>query len=269
MKSENLTFKAHSFLTPVGFLGVDAPAEKSRFAAVHFAARRANFILREHVKATEESNELKIPQEEAKPAQERPEAVAKTLEELDPNLRLIPESVLEQKVKEAEERGRNKAITEMGASVESALTALSLAGQEYDLARRELEKNIVIPFSKACIAAAEKIARFALETEHGMERYLAAVEAEVIQADRGAPEQEEKYLIHLNSSDLNLLKNFSSERTSYLVSDDAISRGGALIKFGDKIVDDRFDNRLREIKEKLLALVSDLMRPQSESDSKS
>ena len=42
-----------------------------------------------------------------------------------------------------------------------------------------------------------------------------------------------------------------------------------LIKFGDKIVDDRFDNRLREIKEKLLALVSDLMRPQSESDSKS
>ena len=67
--------------------------------------------------------------------------------------------------------------------------------------------------------------------------------------------------IRMNPEDVVLLDR-SSRKPEYLrlVADAVVPRGGVIAASGDKVVDDRFENRFHEIREAVLAAMAELRR---------
>jgi flagellar biosynthesis/type III secretory pathway protein FliH len=67
--------------------------------------------------------------------------------------------------------------------------------------------------------------------------------------------------VHLNPADIEILKHASTSVSHLtLVADDLVASGGASLRALDQVIDDRFENRLREIRESALTIAADLSK---------
>lgn len=265
---------------PTPFLAADAlrrrDDEATAFAARHFAIRRAGFLLREHAKQQAEPSD---PYEE--------EAVITSAEEL-PELAIesfgdsigaalverVPAGPTEEEItaritvaeQAAEQRGREAVMAEIAVALDSAIVALDAAAQALDAERARLERDCVVPLTRAGIELGSQLARQTLATSTGLERYLELVTdtlAQKAQTD-AAVASSAPIFVRLNPEDVALLER-ANRRPALLQfqADPLVARGGVILGRGDQVIDDRLENRLREVRELALSAAAEALRDPS------
>lgn len=240
-------------------------ASTPNFAARHFAAKRAGFLLREH------RRQQAAPPADAAPAAANGDAVTdvQAVERMpEPAGALasapgIPPEEVERRVAEAERRGRDEGQAALAAALDQAIAALDAAGRAVAEAHRDLERRWVVPLAQASLHIGSELARQVLTAPAGLQRYLETVTA-AIGADGADPRSDAVAIpiqVRLNPEDLAVLENASIRPSVIkLVADPLVPRSGAIASSDDKVVDDRFENRVRFAKEAVLAAAADLLR---------
>ena len=242
------------------------------FAARHFAIRRAGFLLREHAKqmATPArfADDIAIitPADDIPALLIEPIDAASTEEQVD----LMPigsgpsEEEIEARIAEAEQRGRNAALAEMASALDAAMLALDAAARELSEKQAALEREMVVPLARASLDIGAQIARQNLQSEEGLARYLHVVQASLNDALDSSLDEGQTILARLHPEDVALLER-ANERPAYirLQADPLVARGGVILGAGDKVIDDRFENRMREVREAALAAAAEVMRDAS------
>ena len=249
----------------------DAPAAAT-FAARHFAAKRAGFLLREYARQRDNPGEA-LPELavitpgnafgdesfEFEPIGDEPiEIVA-----IEDNSAGPSTEEIEQRIAEAEQRGRELAQAELAAALDQAMAALDAAGRAIAETNADLERRLVVPLAQASFNIGSELARQVLADGEGLQRYLAAVSAAVNpQGTEPASTNGIAALeVRLNPEDLAVLELASIRPSSLrLVADPLVPRAGVIATGGDKVVDDRLENRLREMREAVLSAAADLLR---------
>jgi flagellar assembly protein FliH len=249
----------------------DAPAAAT-FAARHFAAKRAGFLLREYARQRDNPGEA-LPELavitpgnafgdesfEFEPIGDGPiEIVA-----IEDNSAGPSTEEIEQRIAEAEQRGRELAQAELAAALDQAMAALDAAGRAIAETNADLERRLVVPLAQASFNIGSELARQVLADGEGLQRYLAAVSAAVNpQGTEPASTNGIAALeVRLNPEDLAVLELASIRPSSLrLVADPLVPRAGVIATGGDKVVDDRLENRLREMREAVLSAAADLLR---------
>lgn len=258
------------------FLAADAlrrrDDETAAFAARHFAIRRAGFLLREHAK---QQAEPMIPSEEAviTSADEIPEllieAIGDPLDTTPPEVASAGPSeeeiadLIAQAEQRAEQRGREAAMEEIAAALDSAIVALDAAAQALDAERTRLERDCIVPVVRAGVELGSQLARQSLATPAGLERYLELIAdtlAQKAQTDASALVTS-PVLARLHPDDVALLER-ANRRPAMLQfqSDPLVARGGVILGRGDQVIDDRLENRLREVRELALSAAAEVLR---------
>lgn len=226
---------------------------QSAFASRHFAVRRAGFLLRELARQQQQAETL--PEIE-----EVPEAVLEAAEDFEAMREAERKAELArhaEALQEAHQRGRAEAFAEVAQGLDQAILALDAAARA--LAEREarLERDLVIPLAKAGVEMGAQLARQTLVSPEGLTRYLDAVQ-EVLRDQEG---ELVTVTAHLNPEDLALLDRGSVKPQHLrLLGDPLVSSGGVMLSATDQVIDDRFENRMREVREAALGVAADILR---------
>lgn len=242
------------------------------FAARHFAIRRAGFLLREHAKQMAAPTLFADDIATITPADDIPELLIEPIDatSTDDLVDLMPigvgpsEEEIEARIAEAEQRGRNAALAEMASALDAAMLALDAAARELSEKQAALEREMVVPLARASLDIGAQIARQNLHSEAGLERYLQMVQASLNDSLESNLGEGQTVLARLHPEDLALLER-ANERPVHirLQSDPLVARGGVILGAGDKVIDDRFENRVREVREAALAAAAEVMRDAS------
>jgi flagellar biosynthesis/type III secretory pathway protein FliH len=242
------------------------------FAARHFAIRRAGFLLREHAKQMAAPAQFADDMAIITPADDVPDLLIESIDSSSTEelVDLMPigsgpsEEEIEAKIAEAERRGRNAALAEMASALDSAMLALDAAARELAERQAALEREMVVPLARASLDIGAQIARQNLQSEDGLARYLQVVQTSLHDALDSSLGEGQTILARLHPEDVSLLER-ANERPAHihLQSDPLVARGGVILGAGDKVIDDRFENRVREIREAALAAAAEVMRDAS------
>ncbi|MFZ9873068.1 MAG: FliH/SctL family protein [Steroidobacteraceae bacterium] len=246
------------------------------FAARHFAIRRAGFLLREHAKQMAAPSQFASDVAIITPADDIPELLSdlaiepigdSSSEEL---VDLMPlesgpsEEEIAARITEAEERGRNAALAEMASALDAAMIALDAAARELSEKQALLERDLVVPLARASLDIGAQIARQNLQSEVGLGRYLQVVQATLEESLDSALGEGQVIIARLHPEDVALLERANERPVNIrLQSDPLVARGGVILGAGDKVIDDRFENRVREVREAALAAAAEVMRDAS------
>jgi flagellar biosynthesis/type III secretory pathway protein FliH len=242
------------------------------FAARHFAIRRAGFLLREHAKQMATPAQFADDLAIITPADDLPELLIEPIDasSTEDLVDLMPiesgpsEEEIAIKIAEAEQRGRNAALGEMASALDAAMLALDAAARALSEKQAALEREMVVPLARASLDIGAQIARQNLQSEEGLVRYLQVVQASLNDALDSSLGEGQTILARLHPEDVALLER-ANERPAHirLQSDPLVVRGGVILGAGDKVIDDRFENRVREIREAVLAAAAEVMRDAS------
>jgi flagellar biosynthesis/type III secretory pathway protein FliH len=245
----------------------DAPSSQS-FAARHFAARRAGFLLREHRR--QQTTRVETPDVEdgvdadVDAGVDGPgEGSSAAKVDAPPMVGVISSDEADRRVAEAERRGREEGQAALVAALDQAIAALDAAGRAIAEAHGDLERRWVVPLAQASLHIGGELARQALMAPSGLQRYLEAVHAALRSdsAEVGGTDPYPPIVVRLNPEDIAVLERASLQPSAVrLVADPLVPRSGAIASSDDKVVDDRFENRLRFAKEAVLAAAADLLR---------
>jgi hypothetical protein len=242
----------------------------TQFAARDFAAKRAGFLLREYARQQEDLGSSGATMELGAEAG----AMAESFSYGEASAELFEASTeftsigvsseeVERLVAEAEQRGREAGKAELVTALDHAIAALDAAGRAVSDAQADLERRSIVPLAQASFHIGSELARQVLSDAAGLQRYLEAVTS-AIQPNVGeaeSPASMAKLEVRLNPEDLALLERASFKPSSItLISDPLVPRAGAIASSENKVVDDRFENRVRFAKEAVLAAAADLLR---------
>ena len=152
----------------------------------------------------------------------------------------------------------------MASALDAAMLALDAAARELAERQAALEREMVVPLARASLDIGAQIARQNLQSEEGLARYLQVVQASLDDALDSSLGEGQTILARLHPEDVALLER-ANERPAHirLQSDPLVARGGVILGAGDKVIDDRFENRVREIREAALAAAAEVMRDAS------
>jgi hypothetical protein len=252
--SDTVTKPARGAFVPTDSIRRADDSTVTAFAARHFAVRRAGFLLREYAR-----------QQEPEAEQSSGTAVASTdsfgeefAGEIGDNLGTARPSQeeIDQWVAEAERRGRDMAQAEFAASLDQAMAALESIGRVVAETHADLERRLVVPLAQASFRIGNELARQTLSDAPGLGRYLDAVVAAV-----DLPVGDAVLEVRMNPQDLELLgRSRVTSPSLRLIADPLVPRAGAIASSADKVVDDRFENRIRATQEAVLAAAADLLR---------
>ena len=256
-----MTIGSDSDTTPIRRAFV--PAESVRrgdeaagtaFSARHFAVRRAGFLLREYARQQDPAADFSSETAAVSmggfgdgtgdQSGVMSSAGAASQEEID------------QLVAAAERRGRDLAQAEFVVSLDQALAVLESIGRVVAETHADLERRLVVPLAQASFRIGNELARQTLSDAAGLSRYLDAVVAAV-----DLPVGDAVLEVRLNPQDFELLgRSRVTSPSLRLIADPLVPRAGAIASSADKVVDDRFENRLRATQEAVLAVAADLLR---------
>jgi flagellar biosynthesis/type III secretory pathway protein FliH len=225
-----------------------------RFARRHFAVERAGFILREYARQQEDPSASPVRVEEQPAAAESSPP---------PPPSGISQEELDHRVAEAEQRGRELAQSEWVAALDQAIAALDAAGRAVGDAQRDLERRMVVPLAQASLQIGSELARQVLTDATGLQRYLESVTSALQPgpSDSDPLSIQSTVEVRINPEDLAVLERASQRPSSVsFISDPLVPRAGAIASSENKVVDDRFENRMRFAKEAVLAAAADLLR---------
>jgi flagellar biosynthesis/type III secretory pathway protein FliH len=271
--SETITLRRHQRVpfAPVNSIRKSDSDPAGQFAARHFAVKRAGFILREYARQ----------QEDPRTASVSDEAQSATIESFkessldnlaaeasfEPSASPLPSGISQEeadrRVAEAEQRGREAAQAEWVAALDQAIAALDAAGRAVGDAHRDLERRMVVPLAQASLQIGSELARQALADASGLQRYLESVTTALQPGNSDADPAAVKPVVEVrvNPEDLAVLERASLRPSSItLIADPLVPRSGAIASSENKVVDDRFENRIRFAKEAVLAAAADLLR---------
>ena len=162
---------------------------------------------------------------------------------------------IDQLVAAAERRGRDLAQAEFVVSLDQALAVLESIGRVVAETHADLERRLVVPLAQASFRIGNELARQTLSDAAGLSRYLDAVVAAV-----DLPVGDAVLEVRL-PQDFELLgRSRVTSPSLRLIADPLVPRAGAIASSADKVVDDRFENRLRATQEAVLAVAADLLR---------
>ncbi|MFZ9873508.1 MAG: hypothetical protein ACO3FH_11235 [Steroidobacteraceae bacterium] len=224
-----------------------------RFARRHFAVERAGFILREYARQQEDPSPPPVQVEEQQVA----------AESSPPPPSGISQEELDHRVAEAEQRGRESAQSEWVAALDQAIAALDAAGRAVGDAQRDLERRMVVPLAQASLQIGSELARQVLADAPGLQRYLESVMTALQSgsSDSLPSSVQPTVEVRINPEDLAVLERASQRPSSVsFISDPLVPRAGAIASSENKVVDDRFENRMRFAKEAVLAAAADVLR---------
>jgi len=272
--SETITLRRHQRVpfAPVNSIRKSDSDPAGQFAARHFAVKRAGFILREYARQ----------QEDPRTASVGDEAQSATIESFkesslgnvaveasfEASTNFLPSSGLSQEevdrlVADAEQRGREASQAEWVAALDQAIAALDAAGRSVGDVHRDLERRMVVPLAQASLQIGSELARQVLAEASGLQRYLEAVTTALQpeNSDEDPSAVKPVVEVRVNPEDLAVLERASLRPSSItLISDPIVPRSGAIASRDNKVVDDRFENRVRFAKEAVLAAAADLLR---------
>ncbi len=257
---------------PVDTLRKSEADPTGQFAARHFAVKRAGFILREYARQQEGPLSASI-NDDAQPATIGSSIELPTSEfvnDLSANSSTsgqpasgIPQEEVDRLVAEAEQRGRDSAQAEWIATLDQAIAALDAAGRAVGDAHRDLERRMVVPLAQASLQIGSELARQVLADATGLKRYIESVIATIQPGNTDADLSAATAMVEVrvNPEDLALLERASLRPSSItFIADPLVPRAGAIASSENKVVDDRFENRLRFAKEAVLATAADVLR---------
>ncbi len=256
-----MTIESDSTIKPVRRAFV--PAESVRqgddsagtaFSARHFAVRRAGFLLREYARQQDPAGDLSSGAATASMGG----SVDGTVDQsrMMSSVGSPSQEAIDQLVLEAEQRGRDLAQAEFVLSLDQALAVLESIGRVVAEAHADLERRLVVPLAQASFRIGNELARQTLSDAAGLSRYLDAV-VEAVDLPVGDAVLE----VRLNPQDFELLgRSRVTSPSLRLIADPLVPRAGAIASSADKVVDDRFENRLRATQEAVLAVAADLLR---------
>jgi flagellar biosynthesis/type III secretory pathway protein FliH len=252
-----------------GFVPTDSlqrarqPAETT-FAARHFAARRAGFLLREL--ARQQASDVV---QDAVDGGDAAELSATTTAngafvpvEIDigfDTAGYVDPAEVERQVAEAEARGRAQAAAEFAAALDQSIAVLDAAGRELLKMQSEMERKMIVPLAQASLHIGSELARQSLVSEAQLTQYLESVIAAMSGVRGEVPR--EHLTLRLNPQDIIVLERAQYKpETLTLLADPTVPAAGVIVDGGDKVIDDRFENRLRDVREAVLAAVAELQR---------
>ena len=257
---------------PVDTLRKSEADPTGQFAARHFAVKRAGFILREYARQQESPLGASI-NDDAQPATLEKSAESATSEGVNetsahaptnaPPVAGIPQEEVDLLVAEAEQRGRDSAQAEWIATLDQAIAALDAAGRAVGDVHRDLERRMVVPLAQASLQIGSELARQVLTDAAGLQRYIESVIATIQPGNTDADLSAATAMVEVrvNPEDLALLERASLRPSSItFIADPLVPRAGAIASSENKVVDDRFENRLRFAKEAVLATAADVLR---------
>jgi flagellar biosynthesis/type III secretory pathway protein FliH len=257
---------------PVDTLRKSEADPTGQFAARHFAVKRAGFILREYARQQEGPLSASI-NDDAQLATIGSSIELPTSEfvnDLSANSSTsgqpasgIPQEEVDRLVAEAEQRGRDSAQAEWIATLDQAIAALDAAGRAVGDAHRDLERRMVVPLAQASLQIGSELARQVLADATGLKRYIESVIATIQPGNTDADLSAATAMVEVrvNPEDLALLERASLRPSSItFIADPLVPRAGAIASSENKVVDDRFENRLRFAKEAVLATAADVLR---------
>lgn len=257
---------------PVDTLRKSEADPTGQFAARHFAVKRAGFILREYARQQEGPLSASI-NDDAQPATIGSSIELPTSEfvnDLSADSSTsgqpasgIPQEEVDRLVAEAEQRGRDSAQAEWIATLDQAIAALDAAGRAVGDAHRDLERRMVVPLAQASLQIGSELARQVLADATGLKRYIESVIATIQPGNTDADLSAATAMVEVrvNPEDLALLERASLRPSSItFIADPLVPRAGAIASSENKVVDDRFENRLRFAKEAVLATAADVLR---------
>ena len=272
--SETITLRRHQRVpfAPVNSIRKSDSDPAGQFAARHFAVKRAGFILREYARQQEDPRTASV-SDQAQPATIE-SFKESSLEDLASELSFesstnftppsgISQEEVDRRVAEAEQRGREAAQAEWVAALDQAIAALDAAGRAVGDAHRDLERRMVVPLAQASLQIGSELARQALADASGLQRYLESVTTALQPGNSDADPAAVKPVVEVrvNPEDLAVLERASLRPSSItLIADPLVPRSGAIASSENKVVDDRFENRIRFAKEAVLAAAADLLR---------
>jgi flagellar biosynthesis/type III secretory pathway protein FliH len=221
------------------------------FAARHFAVRRAGFLLREYARQQQPEEPSVAP-----PDAPSPESAEGSPDAGTDGTATTTQEELERLLAEAEQRGRDAAQAEFVAALDQAMAALESVGRAVAETHADLERRLVVPLAQASFRIGNELARQTLSDGAGLGRYLEAVVAAV-----DLPTADTVLEVRMNPQDLDILGRSRTVAPSLrLIADPLVPRAGAIASSADKVVDDRFENRIRATQEAVLAAAADLLR---------
>ena len=122
---------------------------------------------------------------------------------------------------------------------------------------------MMVPLAQASLQIGSELARQALADASGLQRYLESVTTALQPGNSDADPAAVKPVVEVrvNPEDLAVLERASLRPSSItLIADPLVPRSGAIASSENKVVDDRFENRIRFAKEAVLAAAADLLR---------
>lgn len=244
------------------------------FAARHFAVKRAGFLLREYARQRENPSEGLPELAEITPGEAFDDEMISIEPIGDETFAFEPigdtpagpsPEEIERMMADAEQRGREAAQADFVTALDQAMAALDAAGRAIADTHADLERRLVVPLAQASFNIGSELARQVLAEGAGLEKYLAAVTAAVNSPGRDAAASSAAPLeVRLNPEDLEILERASTRPASLrLIADPLVPRAGVIATGGHKVVDDRLENRLREVREAVLSAAADLLRQAS------
>ena len=272
--SDTITLRRHKRVpfAPVNSIRKPDADPAGQFAARHFAVKRAGFILREYARQQEDPRTASL-SDETQPAtiesfkeSSLDDLATKMPFESSTNFVApsgISQEEVDRRVAEAEQRGREAAQAEWVAALDQAIAALDAAGRAVGDVHRDLERRMVAPLAQASLQIGSELARQVLADASGLQRYLESVTAAL---QPGHSEDDPSAVkpvveVRVNPEDLAVLERASLRPSSItFISDPLVPRSGAIASSENKVVDDRFENRIRFAKEAVLAAAADLLR---------
>jgi flagellar biosynthesis/type III secretory pathway protein FliH len=152
----------------------------------------------------------------------------------------------------------------MASALDAAMIALDAAARELSEKQALLERDLVVPLARASLDIGAQIARQNLQSEVGLGRYLQVVQATLEESLDSALGEGQVIIARLHPEDVALLERANERPVNIrLQSDPLVARGGVILGAGDKVIDDRFENRVREVREAALAAAAEVMRDAS------
>lgn len=241
----------------------------SQFSARHFAAKRAGFLLREYARQQEsdprssQTNAFTIASGDAEGFGVNDMRVEIPAEAVASSAIGVSDEEVARLVAEAEQRGREVGQAELVTALDQAIAALDAAGRAVSDAQADLERRWVAPLAQASLHIGSELARQVLADAQGLQRYLEAVTAAIqpAGAEADSPLPFPALEVRMNPEDLAVLERSAVKPSSItFVSDSLVPRAGAIASSENKVVDDRFENRIRFAKDAVLAAAADLLR---------
>lgn len=226
---------------------------QSAFAARHFAARRAGFLLRELARQQQELEVTPI-------LEDVQEAIIEPAENFEATLeaeRHAEQQRQAEALQEAYHRGRAEAFAELAQGLDQGILALDAAARALAERQARLERELIVPLAKAGVDIGAQLARQALSTPEGLAQYLGSVQ----DALRDREDESVMITAHLHPDDVALLdRGQAKPQHLRLLADPLVSPGGVLLSATDQVIDDRFESRLREVREAALGAAADVLR---------